>query len=384
MQTKYLNIALILGLFILFSCIEEYSPDVSKYEEVIVIDGTLTDAPGPYTVKISYSAKIGDPNFNPVPECRVYFEDDLGNLEQLYETEAGTYKTSNESFRGIPGRSYKIIVNSPEGKTYESDYITLKEKLGIDTVTAVIETHPNPDLDHDEIGYQFYVTTNKAKNDSLFLSWRLTYTYEYHSDLTIDYYWYGRFVKNPNPDTLYTCYLTEKLRKIFTVKQLVPGEQRIANFPLNYVNTEDKKISVRYSLMIEQYNITKECQNYLEEINKQTEGENSLYNNQPYQIRGNVSNINDPDEVVLGYFTVAGYDSLRIFVDRPMVKFYKPVCGYDTDIRGFVYTWSWMWPIYAYLTPDGSYAHSSKSCFDCTKHLGKLEKPGFWIDNYEN
>lgn len=378
MRIRHLYVCLIILAAGISSCIEEYWPDVSNYQNLMVIDGAITDQPGPYTVKVSRSTDISNPKNIPFPGCEVAITDDLGNTETLIETEIGTYQTSTEGIRGVIGRKYMLSVKTPDGELYESDYSTLKTSVGIDSVFGIIEKkHPNNPED-SEIGYQFYVNTKAGNTDSTFILWRLFQTYEYHADFTIDFLWVGRFVRFHDPDTLFYCWKTEQIPEIFTYNTLGLQEPIIYDYPLNYVGNGTKKLSVRYSLLVEQYTIDYKSQEYFKELMEQNADHGTLYAKQPHQIRGNLTNTNNPGEIVLGYFMVGSKTSKRIFVNRPNIDFNYGVCIPDTDPRGFVYWPSRYWPIYAYLTDDGLYAHGADACFDCTLKGGTTEKPEFW------
>lgn len=378
MRIRLINIILLMLVITVNSCIEEYWPDVSKYENLMVVDGIIHNQQGPYTINISISASIDRPKYIPYPECEVIISDDRGNSETLVEYQTGTYETAYDGIRGIPGRKYKITINTPEGKTYESDYQLLKNPVGIDSVYGVVEQHLTEDPYEDGLGVQFYLDTDKAPSDSAFFLWRTTETYIYESDFTIDYLYMGYFKRFHDPDTLLTCWKTEKINEIYTYNTLSLTEPRITNYPLHFVSNGSKRLTIRYSLLVQQFTIDYTSQGYWNKLEEQSSDQGSLYSKQPYQIRGNLRNINDEDEPVMGYFTVAGLTEKRIFLNRPFHTFDYGVCFPDTDPRGFYYTyWRW-WPVYAYLTDDGLYAHAPKSCFDCTLHGGTLTMPWFW------
>ncbi|MCB2208438.1 MAG: hypothetical protein KQH67_09070 [Bacteroidetes bacterium] len=108
---------------------------------------------------------------------------------------------------------------------------------------------------------------------------------------------------------------------------------------------------------------------------------------QPFQVEGNISNRNNPNETVLGYFFAGGLEERRVFFDRPplSVPFYYSNC--ELTQRDFeAYNDLWMadpgyWPIYITTSPDGTRAVPHRSCIDCRKSGGEIKKPDFWIDD---
>lgn len=101
-----------------FSCEEVINVDLNSADPKIVIEGTVTDQPGPYTVTITKTTDYYNPGSYPtVSGARVSIADDLGFSEQLHETTAGIYQTVN--LQGTSGRTYTLTVIA-EGKTYRA------------------------------------------------------------------------------------------------------------------------------------------------------------------------------------------------------------------------------------------------------------------------
>ena len=111
-----------------------------------------------------------------------------------------------------------------------------------------------------------------------------------------------------------------------------------------------------------------------------SEQQGSLHTSQPYQVKGNVYNSGN-HKAALGYFTVAGIEKKRIFLNKPKIHFYIETCGADHEGLPFISKRQQsQWPIYITVTNEGGKAMANEACFDCTIGGGKLEKPDFWID----
>ena len=106
--------------------------DLSDFESEVVIEGNITDQPGPYTVTISKTVSYeNSTNFPLVSGAEIVIADDAGNVETLREVRAGTYQTS--SLQGVPGKTYTLFVNV-EGKEYTAS-CSMPEPLELDSVT---------------------------------------------------------------------------------------------------------------------------------------------------------------------------------------------------------------------------------------------------------
>lgn len=379
------------ALMFMTSCVEEYWPELgAKYEEVLVVDGQINDKPGPYQVVLSLSTKVEQPFFVPLTGAQVTVNDNLGNIEYLNEVEEGVYQTSNLDFTGIVGRSYQLKIITENGKQYESNFEELKLSTGIDSVYAKIEYNYSDELGFDLPGYQFYITTHAAESDSSYFLWQLERTFKFNSNHTLKFIFDGTYHTANKYDSLYTCWATGNVNGIFTYSTENLAEPNIQNFPLHFVSTENKDLSVRYSLLVKQLSITKKAYEFWNSISSLEVGQGSLFTSQPYQISGNIKSTNDDKEPVLGYFLVGGLSEKRIFVERPVgVNFYYPKeCALITEdlYRMLLFMRSY-WPVLltTIVNEAGGLTRAlplDQSCIDCQQALpgSSLDPPEFWVE----
>lgn len=381
---------LILIGFAMASCVDEYWPQLGdNYEAALVVEGSITNIPGPYVVRLSMTARPDNKEYRPLPGYTVKIMDDQGNEEILMDLGEGSYVSRWNGIQGIPGRSYKVLITSPEGKEYESSYERMAEPVGIDTVWAEYETREDLNFDHMLEGYQFYISTKPSTEDTSYFLWRLTGTYKYMANHNIRYIYDGTLRPFSNWDSLKTCWLTYNVPEIFTHHTLYLSEPYLTGYPLHFVNTEDKKLSIRYSLLTEQYTVSKKAHEFWKSLKEQANDQGSLYATLPYQIRGNIKSVTNPEEPALGYFMTASVTYNRTFVNRPhWAKFHYPIACYliTEGIGDLLQIMNNQWPVYltTSLTEEGVLTialPSSQTCVDCTKSGGTITEPGFWINN---
>ncbi len=125
--------------FITTSCSEKIDLKLNNSEPRIVIEGWLSDKPGPYFVGVTRSRLYSDNNqFEGIPAATVVISDDAGNTDTLTETSfAGIYQTN--FIQGTIGRTYRLVVTA-EGTTYTS---VCKMNPPVDIDSVVIETITN-------------------------------------------------------------------------------------------------------------------------------------------------------------------------------------------------------------------------------------------------
>lgn len=153
----------------------------------------------------------------------------------------------------------------------------------------------------------------------------------------------------------------------------------ITRFPLVYVSTKTKRLSIRYSLFVNQLSVSENAFNFWNALKDQNIDQGNMYSRQPIQIKGNIRNVKNPNEPVLGYFTVASITKKRIYLNHPPLPFYYPICTPDFDLRFIAFTPKSTWPIYLDDIMFKGYAMGdSKDCFDCRLEGGYLTPPAFW------
>ena len=134
-------------------------------------------------------------------------------------------------------------------------------------------------------------------------------------------------------------------------------------------------------MFVNQLSITKKTYDFFDVIEQQNIEQGDLYSKQPIQIKGNVSNINNPNEPVLGYFIVAGITKKRIFIDRPGIPFYYVECVPDYDLTYIRFEPPSSWPIYIVdIMFTGWAMGHQNNCFDCRLDGGSLTPPDFWVE----
>lgn len=382
-----------LAFFVLTACVKKIKitpPD--KYADALVVDGAITDRPGPYTIKLSIASNAGNSSqYIPYKMCSVNISDNLGNKETLKENNPGEYKTDSLGIRGIVGRRYKIEITTPDGDIYASTEEELRDGIQIKSLDAVHEYH---DID----GYQFYLNAEEfAGSNDIYFYWALERTYKFQSDYSILYYYNGGndFKIFPKYDSLFLGYRTEVVPDVLTIDPKTFQGNQITHFPLVFEDTHTKNISIRYCLTVKQYTLNEKQYKYWNTIRKMNDDQGSMYSKQVYQIRGNISSVNN-SKIAFGYFMVVGLSQKRIYVNRLPVSYSYEKCEPSIPMQPpyillarLKYISSDLYPIYiapVELGPFGSLAKGNlvgvdieKSCVDC-RVRGTLQKPSWWIE----
>ena len=116
------------------TCVDPYEADIRFTGPKIVVDGQITNDPGPYRVTVNQSVVYNSKDGSiPVQDAAVYVQDDLGRQFPFSHTNRGVYVSDAAQFRGEAGRTYTLFIQTRDKKTYQSEPATLQAAPEIDT-----------------------------------------------------------------------------------------------------------------------------------------------------------------------------------------------------------------------------------------------------------
>lgn len=367
------------------SCIEPFTPVINETQEVMVINGMITNTPGTHYVTVSHSTPYNNPSFDPVGGCVVSVQDGLGNVVFYTENwqKQGVYEASlDEPFLGI-GKTYSLQVVAPNDRVYVSDYDTLLACPPIDSLYYMEKVSGGTDPDDTWQGIQFYNDVIGRTEGTRNYRWKATATWEYHAPYTANYVRY----KGQNipyiEDTVSTCYLTELIETVYAASTQQLTVNSIYQNKLHYVSDQTPRLAERYSLLLEQQSLTDQAYVYWEKLAAQSASSSSLYETQPSSSQGNIYSNDWANEKVLGCFYATQVQEKRIFVDKEELDF--AVGAYTCRLDTLINNGSFIYDKYYYLIslqplgPGPPWLGSSvRNCFDCTERDGVNEVPDFW------
>jgi hypothetical protein len=364
------------GLLLLSSCVSEFMPAIEEGKELLVVEGLITDQPGPYTIKLSRSLPLGKKSdARPLGGCIVKISDNDGNTYSLEEKEAGTYMTDSASFTGATGRYYTLQILADDGnhlRHYESSPMEMIPVPPVDSVyyerTTIEEPHENfPGVD----GCQIYLDTHDPENKCKFLRWDFHETWKIRLNFSV---------------TNQICWISDKSNAIDIKSTAALQEVTIKRHPVHFISNSTDRLATRYSILVNQYSLNEDEYTFWERLQNLTVQVGGLYDIIPSSIPSNLYCIENPAEKVLGYFSVSAKSSERIFIQDDFKGIFNPYADCVTDT---VYSDSFPGlniDVWILLTHGCSFPcltsyeiTTYRECADCTTR-GTTRKPDFWVD----
>jgi hypothetical protein len=363
-------------------CVEPFNPDIPKYNNILVVDGMITDLNESYYVDLTRSMPYEDIDPDRELGAEVIVTDDQGNVYEFTETSRGRYVSDPSTFQGQIGRSYQLHVVTSNGNEYESEWVVLRKVPEIDSLYWIFEEKETDDPDRMTEGVQVYLSTEDPDNETWFYRWEWIETWEFTAP----------FIAAARP-TLHQCWRTENSSdiEIATSKQL--AVDAIKNHPLTFISQKTNRLGIMYSILVRQYSLSKEAYSFWKQIEEINQKMGSLFDPTPMAILANIHSVTDPEIPVLGYFQASAVSTRRIFVDRSDLPVNLVVStGYEyceisiledpTQIQiedmfrnGWVFldTYTFIGITYYRFT-------NAQSCYDCTAE-GVNKRPAYWPEN---
>ncbi|MEM9987755.1 MAG: DUF4249 domain-containing protein, partial [Bacteroidota bacterium] len=297
------------------SCVTPFAPEAPNYENVVVIDARLSDGPDRARVKLSRSLPLEQgAEINPIFGARAWVEEAGGESFELTEEKPGFYQ--NTLIMPQAGLSYRMLVELPDGKIYESAWETFE--VGPEIAAIEIEPSRQTNLEGELVdGLSFLLTTEDPNGVSQFYQWEWEETWLYIIPFPsmAEILEFSPFRLRLLPLTLQpdSCWRTLPNPSLLLASTQNQDRARVDRKELAFISSADNRLFERYSLLVKQYRLTEEAYQYWELLKRVNEEGGSLFAPIPQRVRGNWTAQDDPDEIVVGYFTVGGESQQRVF-----------------------------------------------------------------------
>ena len=197
---------------------------------------------------------------------------------------------------------------------------------------------------------------------------------------------------NDNPSSCYTIN-DDHIRTFATVTM---KEGKLVNYDLNTFDRMDRRISGTLRIRVKARQISRESYLYWQNLEKTSSMSGDLFTPTPSSMRGNVSNIADKDEMVLGYIGISKESCRDLYIKNSAHMFYRQSKQFDEEFArtlsdGTVPESKWYetyqqgYMPYRDIYAEGTgfflgYTWIDRRCLDCTFAGGSPEKPEDWTE----
>lgn len=397
------RISIVIFALILYTCIDPYTPTLSGYTSLLVVDGLITDSDNSNAIKLSRTFQDNNTGPQMISDAAVYITDDTENSYYLLNKGNGIYQTDSLEFRGKPGRTYVLHIQTA-GEEYKSDPCIMQSVPEIDSIYFEKDQQLFSNGTQEEDGIMIYLDSGESK-ENLYYRW----TFEENWKFKVPYPKIYDYIKTPGQPNS-PVFRPVKEVKEFCWKSSRSGEVLIRSInegkggkllkqPVSFIPTrQTDRLLIQYSILVKQYSVSKQEYNFWNNLKQVNNSGSDIFARQPYSVISNIHNVKNPNERVLGYFQVSAVSQKRkyiLFRDVALMglHFYSYPCkteAYSPSDFGIgppPKTWDdviWymttMGSNYTFTEPSqGKLVFTTPECANC-ELTGTSSKPAFWVD----
>lgn len=309
-------------------CVDQVSFSLTAEELPVIIEGVITDQPGPDTIKITRAYPV-DGNYHPragVDGAVVRISDDAGNEDELTGISGGYYVTN--TLVGTIGHTYKLSGVLADGTTFESTTEEMAPAGSIDSILYELVLGVNKRNGAKQDEFNIYVNSTVSPSSSRRIRWKFNGTYRIVSDPSlIQYFDPNCLDANCAPVTLpcaegcqcCVCfaydYEESPIISDTRIASNVINRTFIRAIPINSLVFHD-----RYRVEIVQMEVSQPVYDFYSAIKRQIESGSSLFQPPFLEVPGNVTVLSGPTRI-LGIFSAASQTKKHIYIYRSDVPY---------------------------------------------------------------
>jgi hypothetical protein len=340
----------------LLSCVDQIEYDIANHINIIVVDGRITDLNEEQIIKINRS-KSEFERFGSTPITNALVELIVNSTEVIAFKEKtdkpGEYVLP-KGFKGKAGVSYQLRFQLTDGTKYESTVEVMPEVPPIEKLVARFNAEEPFATNSGFKGvHNFYLDVQDPVQQKNFYSWEYTIfekkkwcrtcdngVYAVNEIIPGQYRFSRYYVSGTKPfEDCFTqvfanvaaappyiktqwkydyecrseCWevMHNDAMNLFEDRNINGNrivERKVARVP--YYQCHGALIEVRQS------GLTKEAFQYYKRFQEQTQSNGGIADTPPTALAGNISNVANAREIIVGYFTASSVASKRYWLDR--------------------------------------------------------------------
>ena len=379
-----------------FACVYDFDAQLLGTEGFLVVEGDILI--GDYTkVRLSRSLALSG-------EAKPNWVSGTCYVEASDGTRYGNGASVIDTRSADPSLEYRLVIETG-GRNYVSDWAPVLQTPPIDSLAYTISddrTTMTVDVSlHGEGGGKYY-------------RWTAEETWEYHAPFQASHYYVpsgsvvdGEVLRRDtvlqfkNGENSYYCWNSGAVNNVMIASTVELSEDKLVRHPLYEMDCYDQRISYIYSVLLRQESISEIAYRYWTMLDKNSTDVGGLFSPEPYEMRGNVSCVEDPSEMVLGYVSVSAPASTRYYIDAYKLIFpkvrrsdydYEPVYVQKKDWKSF---YRKGYEVYMLHTEEGAgtgreteedyeFDWLPQRCVKCWLWGGgSKQKPEWWPNNHK-
>jgi hypothetical protein len=289
------------------SCLEpfEFPIDDTLTEQLLVVDGLLTPSTGSQFFTLARTVSFKNKFIDPVLGASIV----LNDTYPYTEIGDGKYELKNVDIN--VGESYFIDIRLSDGTHYKSLPTIMPRGIQPDSTFVRFEngirTTPTGAERISKV-MNVYLDTDLPNNDNegdLYFRWLTEGLYVFPEESCGGLH---------QPKSCYIDVPPNGQDLVIQSSENIQGDRLINQRIATKNSFEINEFKALYILSTYQFSITKESFTYWSNLKTLANQSGTVFDLPPAALTGNMFNVDNPDELVLGYFEVADVDTIRASV----------------------------------------------------------------------
>jgi hypothetical protein len=304
----------IFGFTLIFmACVDEIKLKLRQENKKLIIEGLVTNDKKTQFIRLSYTNPATDLEvIQPVKGAYIEVFDDE-NVKTIFRPSPdiiGLYKPENVNFTGVSGKKYGVTIRLNDGKEYKSPLQLMPVSVPIDKLNATF-------IDKGNHGLKIDLDFTDQKNVVNYYRWKGSGIYQKQSK--------GIPIPFSSSVCCDRCWVLKEDNSVNVFSDVVIDGGKIKSRPVIF--TPFYLIGKNF-IEIQQLVISREAYQFWIKYDEQIKRLGTIFDTLPAPIFGNVANIKDEKDIMLGYFEVAAISTKRIIPEVSaeqggLISFYK-------------------------------------------------------------
>ncbi len=294
------------GLAVIQSCITPVEFATTANEGDLAVFGQMSQDTGAKYVRLTRTTGFKD-GIRVVNDAGVSLYEDNAIIAKYVRVDSGLYRIAQ--FKATPGRSYFIRIEQGGG-VYQSEPEILNPPVEIDSASVRLAN----EYTTNEFGvtltkpiWQIYAATSLPADQEVYLRWGSIYAYSFYEDNACFGPFGGArpcyFIGETDPLTIavFSKTSTDAINRLDQIKVATRAVSKI-------------EVKEREYFGALQYRISKKTFQYWQKTNQQNNQTGSIFDAVAGSVPGNIYNIGNKSERVLGLFEIGSVSKAYTFI----------------------------------------------------------------------
>jgi hypothetical protein len=308
---------------LLITCIDPIRLEVEPGKTHYVIDGFISNEPGPYEIRVRKSMPFQQSTFQEnVRNAIITITDQDGNISGFSMIEPGIYHSTNPDFQGKIGNIYTLevligdirIISSPQLLRAVPELDSLSYRMYRDFFLS----ENNVEVGRLMLDILADFKDISGENNYYRWNWEGTFRILTRPDLKTKRQ-DGEVLPNPPPCSIGNCICCEcwietQNAKVKVTDDLLFNGKFNKDFKLFTLVADPFQFQNEFELRVKGYSLNEDVYKFWQLIEDQQNNTGTIFEKPPASISGNLFIPGDPNDIVLGYFGASAVTESKLFI----------------------------------------------------------------------